>query len=265
MKLFYHTGKLGTYSNWFVNSFEAKPSMKLITNAWKLTLLSVWGYLVLIIFEQSYFMARHNTFPENLYLWMKVNNMFGWRDFMYGEMRFLLAFIKLVFEFSFFSLIASVFEFQKNITFKPIIKMAVGAYLLAISILFLSNSFLWHILEIPLFMVCFRAFNSAFLHIDNTLMKSWSSYNRYLKRILIKLWLISNIALIAWELFYVALPLSYSNGYIVVKLTLLLSATVFTTILVNQIKWCVTHELGRTELRKETFKNKTYEKKQRNE
>lgn len=215
-----------------------KPSVLFVTKLGKFVIIFVWMYIFLVLLEQSYFIARYNIAPANFYAWIKDNNLFWFRDFIYGRIPYLLALTDVLFQFSLFWFIAlsTIYtKFYKAFVFNPVIlNIILLVCFLSIFISIVNNRIIEFILGIGISCIYLWLLNRLFLYTDNLQVRFEKLYSGYSNRKIIKLWFISIVSLYLFDSIYYIASLSYSNFYIVTKILLLLCLAIFTTIFITR-------------------------------
>lgn len=215
------------------------PSNKLIKVNAGMIISSIWIFTVLLMIEQSFFLARHNVGQENLYVWIKENNLFWLHDFMYGGMNYMLKSIALLFEISLFSFTLFILlytKFDETIVFRSNALTAI--VLNSVALIFISvfnNKILGYVLEIGVLTLYFLLWNSLYIHTDNLLMNKQKFYSHYSNRRILVYWYIAIVALKVLDLIYFITPLSYGNWDVTLKIVFLIFFAMSTTFFMNQM------------------------------
>lgn len=225
---------------YFVNSnYKFKPSVRLVSKTGKLTIIFIWLYVLFLTAEQSYFITRHNVSPVKFYTWIEENNLFWFRDFIYGRMPYLLRLAVAIFELFFFSFIASglmVTKLNRKIDLhtyglKPIVIACFGLLFISLA----NNIILGYIFGIVINIIYYFLLNGLFYITEQFVMNCGKSIKiKHLNRKMIKFWVISAVLLQVLDFIYDIGPFSYSNIYIVVKLIFNLLLALFLTISITE-------------------------------
>jgi hypothetical protein len=226
---------LSTIGLYFNPNYKLKPSVIMVSNTGKLTIIFIWLYILFLTVEQSYFITRYNVSPVKFYTWIEEYHLFWWSDFIYGRMPYLLRLTATAFEFSFFSFITlglMITQLHRKIDLYPYgLKHIVIACFGLLFISLANNIIVGYIFGIVIDIIYYFLLNGLFYIIEQYVINCGKSMKiKHSNRKMIKFWVISAVLLQVLDFIYYFGSFSYSNLYIVVKLVFNLLVALFLTI-----------------------------------